>query len=96
MDDQNSETERLRINLLRQCKAVDPLGLTLDALHTGAALQGFDVNQKRILQECDHLADPHVTGHGPLLRLAEAGLARAVRRYKITAAGREWLAEHGF
>ena len=90
MNHSPEETQRLRINLLRQCKAASLLGQTLSALSVGARLEAFDANEKRIDEECDHLADLG------LLRLVEAKFSRDVKRYKLTAEGREWLAQQGF
>jgi hypothetical protein len=85
-------TQRLRINLLRQCKAAGIFGLTVSALIVAARLEAFEVDEKRVGEECDHLADPDLR----LLRLVDEKFSRAVKRYKITSEGREWLEEHGF
>jgi hypothetical protein len=94
----NEQTELLRINLLRQLKASAPLSLTIDALRTGARLEGFDLGpdehaQRKTVQiECEHLADATIN----FVRVADAKFSQAVKRYTITAPGREWLAEQGF
>lgn len=94
----HEQIEKLRINILRQLKSADPMSLTIDALRTGARLEGFDLGsdehaQRRAIQiECDHLADAAIN----LVRLADAKFSVVVKRYRITAPGREWLAEQGF
>lgn len=86
------ETERLRINLLRQLKNVDPMPVSLDALRVGVKMEGFAADERAIAVECEHLADPEVG----LIRLADQLFSKAVKRFKLTAKGREWLEGMGF
>lgn len=94
----NEQIERLRINILRQLNAAAPMSLPIDAIRMGARTEGFDLGpdehaQRKTIQiECEHLADPAIN----LVRLADAKFSQAVKRYTITAPGREWLAEQGF
>lgn len=82
--------EQLRINLLRQLDAAGSLGFTDAALHSGARLQGYDVSLKEVGGEVDYLADPSKG----LVRRVNKAISPEMRRHKITADGRDWLAEH--
>jgi len=88
----HEQTKLLRINLLRQLKATSPQPLPVSRLHGGAKLEGFDEPETAIACECEFLCDlePPMAG-----RVKEA-FSSAVRRYKITPAGREWLEMEGF
>lgn len=86
------EIRRLRINLLRQLKAAAPMTLAIPALLTGARMEAFLADDRIIETELKHLADPDIN----LARRVKDKFSVAVKRYEITAAGREWLAEEGF
>ena len=87
------QLERLRINILRQCKAAGgDLGLAISALQVGAKLEAFKVEDEVIAEQCLHLSDPQLG----LLRVADQRFSTAVKRYVITALGREWLEVRGF
>lgn len=87
-----AEIERLRVNLLRQLKAADPMSLSIDRLRIGAMMEGFVVTDREVAIECEHLSDPDVG----FIRLSEQPFSMAVKRFKLAAKGREWVEQQGF
>lgn len=86
------ETERLRINLLRQLDAAGTASLRDTTLRCGALDEGFTADLHRILVECDHLADPGVG----FLREEPRPLGAGVKRFKLTSKGRDFLRANGY
>jgi hypothetical protein len=85
-------TKRLRINLLRQLRESAPFALPVPALLTGARLEAFDIAQADVVREMEFLSE--LTP--PLATRVKEPFSAAVRRYKITPEGREWLETEGF
>lgn len=92
-----AESARLRLNLLRQLKAADPMPLPLTALLHGARAEGFFYftsapdAAKELAAALDHLADP------ALQFIADAADELSnVRHWKIATKGRNYLERQGF
>lgn len=86
------EVRRFRINILRQLKAVAPMSLAVPAIVVGARMEAFTIDDRQAAVELDHLCDPSIG----FVREVEEKFSRSVKRYKLTAEGREWLAGEGF
>ncbi len=78
--------EQLRINLLRQAEAASGLGLTDGAFLVGARTQGYPTTITEVGSEIDYLADRG------LLTAVTKTLSPEIRRHRINAAGRDFLA----
>lgn len=81
-------TEQLRINLLNQAEAASQIGLTDSAYFQGARTQGYKVDLEAVKTEVDYLVDK-----GFLARVPKA-ISPNLRKHRITAEGRDWLAVH--
>lgn len=92
MPDKNESTLRLRTNLLRQLDCAAPGSLKISTLLIGAHDEAFRVDERQIEIECAHLADPEVG----MIRRETSALGAGVKRYALTAKGRDYLAEAGF
>lgn len=84
-----AETERLRIALLQQLREVAPLALPVSQLATGAALAGFRDCAREVRSEVAYLQDKALVADD--LKV----LSPELKRYRITAAGRDFLAQEG-
>lgn len=80
--------EHLRINLLRQAEAASLLGLTDGAFLVGARTQGYPADLEEVGAEIDYLVDKG------FLSPAQKPLSPEIRRHRINAAGRDFLAIH--
>lgn len=88
----NEETIRLRTNILRQLDAASPSSLRVSTLLIGARDEAFAADEKQIEIECEHLADPDLG----LIRREKVVLGGGVKRFTLTAKGRDQLREMGF
>jgi hypothetical protein len=88
----HEQTKLFRINLLRQLAAAAPLAVPVSRLLTGARLEAFDADEKAVQRECAFLAELSP----PLLTAATEAFSAALKRYKLTPAGREYLETEGF
>jgi hypothetical protein len=84
----NPETQKLfRINLLLQARAAGRMGLTVNELVLGAKTQGFsDTTPDTVREEIEYLTDK---GHFAKL---DAEISPEVESFRVTAAGRDWMA----
>ena len=80
--------EQLRINLLNQADAASQIGLTDSAYFQGARTQGYKVDLEAVKTEIDYLVDKELMARVP------KAISPNLRKNRITAAGRDWLAEH--
>lgn len=84
------ERERLRIAILQQLSQVGEIGLQLNQLNVGARLAGFqDVTLPELASEIFYLIDKD------LCCSVTKMLSPENKRWRITAAGRDQLAEIG-
>jgi len=81
--------ELLRQNLLVQLNAVTPAALRVPALQVGAMAGGFDVLQAELAGELAYLADKK------LVSTVEKPVSPENKHWRITADGRDYLAELG-
>ena len=81
--------EQLRINLLHQAEAASAYGLTDSAYLRGARTQGYRVELEDVKREVDYLADKK------FLAVVPKALSPELRKHRITAEGRDFLATEG-
>lgn len=85
----NPDTLKLfRINLLIQARASSHLGLTVNELLVGAKAQGHSsASADDVRDELQYLIDKRQIEKVP------ADISPEVESFRVTAAGRDWLAE---
>lgn len=84
------ERERFRIALLQQLRAAAAVSLPLSTLVTGAKIAGFDqANDQIVRGELVYLLDKG------LVTTADKAISPENKRWRITAAGIDTLAEAG-
>jgi hypothetical protein len=81
--------ELLRNNLLIQLEAGGTRGVPLSTLHLGAQIASFRVTKEQLADEVSYLEDKGFAAP------VEKAVSPENRRYRITAAGRDHLAEEG-
>lgn len=81
--------EILRQNLLQQLAAVAPHALPLAPLSVGARIGGFTVTGEVLLAELAYLVDKRLAAE------AEKHVSPENKEWRITAEGRDYLAQHG-
>lgn len=85
-----SELERLRVCLLQALREVAGAELPLATLELGARLAGFrDAEPRAIAAELSYLGDKG------LVALADKAVSPEIQEWRITAAGRDYLATRG-
>lgn len=83
------QRELLRNRILIQYEASGNTGCTLPTIYTGVRLSGFRLEDEEIAEEVSYLLDKG------LLTSVEKVLSPENVRYRITAAGRDYLAKEG-
>ncbi len=84
------QIELFRVNLLRQLRAVDGASLPLATLVTGARMAGFDAaNDDTVRGALAYLGDKG------FVAIVPKPLSPENKRWRITAAGTDMLAEAG-
>ena len=85
------QREVLRTAILRTLDTNQTrFGLTAPAVTVHLIPQGFKVEAEETERELDYLTDKHMA------EVIRRSLAPENRAWRINAAGRDWLAEHGF
>ncbi len=85
-----AHTESFRINLLQQLRAAAPSSLAVGTLVTGAILAGFSAaNTDFVRSALSYLADKGLVADVP------KPISPENKRWRITAAGTDTLAEAG-
>jgi hypothetical protein len=86
----NAETLKLfRINLLRQARGAKEFGLSVNEFVVGAKTEGHSVDADTVSEELRYLeGKKHV-------EIVPAEISPEVKSFRITPAGRDWLATQG-
>ena len=84
------QLEELRTYLLIRVAEAGPDGITLDLLFLSSKLQGFRCEAAHIRAECYYLIDLKF-----LVEIDDT-LCKGQKKFRIFAAGRDYLEKHGF
>ena len=82
--------QQLRLSLLTQAEAASERGLTLQGYLIGAKTSGLQVNGSDLLKEIVYLTDKG------LMKSESPLISPELIRVRITAQGRDYLAQEGF
>ena len=83
------QAELLRHALLLALEAAAPASITVETLRYGAILAGYTVDEATILCDLEYLAEKGFAVH------EACPIAMGVRRYRLTATGRDYLESRG-
>lgn len=81
--------EQFRLKLLQLVEATGAVGMRVPAIDTHLAAHGYDHTEAQLVAEIAYLADKG------LLAQVDKILSPELKRWRITAAGRDFLAEQG-
>jgi hypothetical protein len=85
----NPTRELFRENLIAQLACAGAIGMKLAGLKLGARAGGHEISDKEMVDELDYLEGKGLVA--PIDKL----ISPENRRWKITAAGRDFAAAHG-
>lgn len=85
-----AELQNLRVAVAQQLRSAGGYALPVEALSRGARLVGFPtITEAEIRAELVYLADKQ------LVAVDQKIVSPELKRWRLTAAGRDWLAEEG-